>query len=65
MAFQSNTGGTIACTFSNNIFYSPSSTAGYLVDVSTVASLVFTNNDHFGNGTWRWNSTGYSTFSAW
>lgn len=50
----------------NNILYT-SSTADLILAVGNPSSLLFTGNDYYASGTFAisWNSTSYSTFSAW
>jgi hypothetical protein len=57
------TGGTVAAVFADNIFYvSGSSNAKYM---KVGDKLVFTGNDYFGNATYEYAGTDYSTFSRW
>jgi len=49
----------------NNIFYSQSPTAAKVIDVPTPSTIAFTGNDYYGNGTFNYNGTNHSTFSAW
>jgi hypothetical protein len=62
--FISNSAGDgIACTISNNIFYTLQP-GGINTAVTTPSNFTFTGNDYYG-GTYLWNGIGYSTFAAW
>lgn len=60
----SNMTGTADCNLSNNILYELGGSS-VLVNLAHPSSVVFTGNDYFGVGTYSYNGTGYSTFSAW
>ena len=65
----SNTGGTLTCTISNNIFYNPSwFTTPVAVSFPSLSglTLTFTGNDYWDPGlNYNWGGTTYTTFAAW
>ena len=62
---QVSNGSSVGITFSNNIFYSLAASGNQYVNVAAASSLAFTNNDYYGNASYEWVSTNYTSFAAW
>ena len=56
----------VTATVANNLLISETDTGYPFVNLDqTDSTYTLTGNDYYGNGTWLWSGTTYTTFAAW